>query len=339
MGYLDNTGLTYFWGKIKSYVSGLLADKVDKVSGKGLSTEDYTTAEQTKLSNIEPYAEVNQNAFNTVTVDSTDISATTDEDTIEIIAGTNIALTADASNKTVTISVSGTLMSILSYGSSTWSDFITAYNKNAIVYCRASSNSNPASGSQGRMAFMAYINNSSSPTEVEFQYYRSVSSHSDSQQGDQVFVYKLNSSGTWSVTTREAASKVAVGTGLSKSYSSGTITLSMDSTLKSKIDGIAEGAEVNQNAFGVVTANSTDISAGSETDTIEFVEGSNVTITPDATNKTITISAADTTYTQMDQTTANTGTSTTGQLISAKVLHDTIEGMINTALTNLLEVS
>lgn len=114
---------------------------------------------------------------------------------------------------------------ILSYGSSTWNDFLTAYNKNKVVYCRASSNSNPASGSQTRLAFMAYVNNATSPTEVEFQYYRSVSSHSDSQQGDQVFVYKLTSAGTWTVTTRNAFSKVVAGTGLSSSYSNGAITL------------------------------------------------------------------------------------------------------------------
>lgn len=43
----------------KSETDNLLDDKVDKVSGKGLSTEDYTTAEKTKLSNIEAGAEVN----------------------------------------------------------------------------------------------------------------------------------------------------------------------------------------------------------------------------------------------------------------------------------------
>jgi len=59
-------------------------------------------------------------------------------------------------------------MVILSYGNSTWSDFINAYNNNVIVYCRASSNSNPASGSQTRMAFMAYVNDATNPTNVEF---------------------------------------------------------------------------------------------------------------------------------------------------------------------------
>lgn len=33
--------------------------KVDKIEGKGLSTEDYTTTEKTKLSGIEAGAEVN----------------------------------------------------------------------------------------------------------------------------------------------------------------------------------------------------------------------------------------------------------------------------------------
>ena len=118
----------------------------------------------------------------------------------------------------------------LSYGSSTWNDFITAYNNNQIVYCRASSGSNPGSGSQTRKAFMAYVNNPTSPTSVEFQYVRSIQSHSDSQQGDQVFVYTLTSAngGTWSVSTREMSTKVVAGTNMTSSYSSGVLTLNAE---------------------------------------------------------------------------------------------------------------
>ena len=116
-------------------------------------------------------------------------------------------------------------MTILSYGTSTWNDFLTAYNANKVVYCRASSNSNPASGSQTRLAFMAYVNNATTPTSVEFQYYRSVNTHTASQQGDQVYVYTLTSAGSWSVTAREASVKVVAGTGLSGTYSNGTMTL------------------------------------------------------------------------------------------------------------------
>lgn len=124
-------------------------------------------------------------------------------------------------------------MSLLSYGNSTWQDFITAYNSNSVVYCRASSNSNPSTGAQNRLAFLAYVNNATNPTEVEFQYYRSVATHSDSQQGDQVYVYKLNSTngGTWSVIVRESYTKVVAGTNLTSSYSSGKITLNAPSNI------------------------------------------------------------------------------------------------------------
>lgn len=121
-------------------------------------------------------------------------------------------------------------MYIASYGFSTYAEVLAAYQANKVVYCRASSSNPPSSGSQNRMAFLAYVNNSTTPTEFEFQYYRSVATHSDSQQGDQVFVYKLNSSTGWSVTTREAYTKIATGTGLSKSYSNGTLTLSCSAT-------------------------------------------------------------------------------------------------------------
>ena len=48
MNYLGKTGLERIWSKIKAK----LENKVDKVTGKGLSTNDYTTAEKTKLSGI-----------------------------------------------------------------------------------------------------------------------------------------------------------------------------------------------------------------------------------------------------------------------------------------------
>ena len=49
--YLDNDGLLYLWQKIKNVFAtkDSLNDKVDKVTGKGLSTNDYTTAEKNKL--------------------------------------------------------------------------------------------------------------------------------------------------------------------------------------------------------------------------------------------------------------------------------------------------
>lgn len=122
-------------------------------------------------------------------------------------------------------------MAILSYGNSTWADFLAAYSQNAIVYCRASSNNNPATGSQTRMAFMAYVNNATDPTNVEFQYYRSVNSHSNTQQGDQVYVYKLDKTAGWTVTVREAYTKMVAGSTMTSSYSSGALTLNVKTAL------------------------------------------------------------------------------------------------------------
>lgn len=53
--YLGTTSLALLWEKIKNKLNL----KVDKVDGKGLSTNDYTTADMTKLSNIETGAQVN----------------------------------------------------------------------------------------------------------------------------------------------------------------------------------------------------------------------------------------------------------------------------------------
>lgn len=138
-----------------------------------------------------------------------------------------------------------TQMKILSYGNSTWQDFIDAYNENAIVYCRASSNTNPATWNQTRMAFMAYVN-SATPTEVEFQYYRSRSDHNTAaNQLDQVFVYKLTSASwwTWTVTERNTWAKAVAWTWINLAFGSGNMTISADTTTlatKSDLNNINE---------------------------------------------------------------------------------------------------
>lgn len=51
MKFLDENGLQYFWSKLKT----LLSNKVDKITGKGLSTEDFTSTEKTKLAGLSNY--------------------------------------------------------------------------------------------------------------------------------------------------------------------------------------------------------------------------------------------------------------------------------------------
>ena len=89
-------------------VKDSLDNKVDKVTGKGLSTNDYTTAEKNKLAGIEAGAEVNQNAFSSVTVGTDTIQADTKTDTLTLAAGSNVQLSADTATDTVTISATDT---------------------------------------------------------------------------------------------------------------------------------------------------------------------------------------------------------------------------------------
>lgn len=84
--FLDKSGLTYFWSKLKILFSG----KVDKETGKGLSTNDYTTAEKTKLAGIETGA-------NNTVVDSVMSSSSTNPVQNRII---NTALAGKQDNLT-----------------------------------------------------------------------------------------------------------------------------------------------------------------------------------------------------------------------------------------------
>ena len=82
---------------------------------------------------------------------------------------------------------------------------------------------------------------------------------------------------------------------LTKTINGTTSDVVTAATLRSAIN-VADGAEVNQNAFSNIKVGSTTIASDSKTDTLELVAGSNVTLTPDATNDKVTIAATDTTY-------------------------------------------
>ena len=60
---------------VSTQINNAVANKVDKVDGKELSTNDYTTTEKNKLSSIADGAEVNQNTFSNITIGSTTIFA------------------------------------------------------------------------------------------------------------------------------------------------------------------------------------------------------------------------------------------------------------------------
>lgn len=101
----------------------------------------------------------------------------------------------------------------------------------------------------------------------------------------------------------------------------------MSSTDKTKLDGMAAGAQVNQNAFSNVKVGTTTIAADTTTDTVEFVAGTNVVITPDATNDKITIALG-----SAVETTTGAQTKATTAETNAKAYADTkVAALVNSS--------
>lgn len=93
-------------------------------------------------------------------------------------------------------------------------------------------------------------------------------------------------------------------------------------------------AEKNQNAFSNIKVGSTTVAADTATDTVEFV-GSNVTITPDATNDKVTFAVASGSTSaagivKLTNSTSSTSTTTAATPSSVKSAYD----LANTAKTN-----
>lgn len=100
--------------------------------------------------------------------------------------------------------------------------------------------------------------------------------------------YLTSSTGVTSVNSQTGA--VTIGTATT------TTEGLMSTDDKTKLNGIATGAEVNQNAFSIVQVGTTKVQADSKTDTLTLEAGDNVTLTPDATNDKVTIAVTPTIY-------------------------------------------
>ena len=135
----------------------------------------------------------------------------------------------------------------------------------------------------------------------------------------------------------EGANKTIVDAALSDTSTNPV----QNKTVKAAIDAKADAGHThteyeNQNAFSKIVVGSTTVEADTATDSITFVAGSNVTITPDATNDKITIAAKDTTY-DVVTTGANGLMSATDKTkldgVAAGAQVNVIEGVTSESLT------
>lgn len=145
-----------------------------------------------------------------------------------------------------------------------------------------------------------------------------------------------NDSGKVVASTISKADLETLPNKVDKETGKGLSTHDFDSSAKSKLDGIANGAEVNQNAFSNVIVGSTTVSAASKTDNLTFTAGANITLTPDATNKKITITAKDT------QLALDTNLDSSGKAADSKAVGDrftTVESNLTDLSTDVTNLS
>lgn len=108
------------------------------------------------------------------------------------------------------------------------------------------------------------------------------------QNGDYVKLYSSGAGVKVAITLAENTDTAGATT--SDDLAEGVTNLYMTSAERSKLSGIATGAEVNQNAFSsVAVAGQTTVAADQKTDTLTLIAGTNMTITTNATNDEVTI--------------------------------------------------
>lgn len=303
-----------------------------------------TDAQAVKLAGIATGAEVNQNAFSNVKVGSSTIAADGKTDTLELV-GSNVTLTPDTTNDKITIGITSTNVT------------------NALGYTppqQDTTYSNATTSAAGLMSAddKTKLNGIATGAEVNQNAFGKVKVGSTTVEAD-AKIDTLELVGSNVTLTPDATNdKVTIGITnanvvaalgytpptTNTTYDNATTSAAglMSSDDKTKLNGIATGAEVNQNAFSNIKVGSTTVAADAKTDTVEFV-GSNITITPDATNDKVTFSLTSSNvttalgYTPPQQdTTYSAATQSAAGLMSAADKKK-LDGVATGAQVNVLE--
>lgn len=304
--YLDKEGLAYFWTKIKAYFTDHTPTALSQLTDD--STHRVVTDTQISTWNA---AEPNQNAFSNVKVGSTTVAADGKTDTVELVAGSNITLTPDATNDKITIAVTDTSgeanQNAFSYVKVTpvsgTSTDIAADTKTDTLELKAGSNITlTADAANDKITISATDAPAAATATPVMDGTATVGTSVKYAREDHVHPVDTSRHPLIDSSHKLSADLVDDGTN-NKVFTAAE---------KTKLAGIAEGAEVNQNAFSKVIVGNTEVTADSKTDSLTIIAGSNVTITPNASNDSITIASDNTTYTPASETPLMDGTAAVG---------------------------
>lgn len=222
-----------------------------------------SSEDKTKLDGVETGAEVNQNAFSKVSVGGVTLSSTAKEDTLTVNSSNGISVSGSGK----TLSIKGT---------------------------------NVSSSANGMML----------STDKQ-----KLDTVEEGAEVNQNAISKITAGGTTlSSNTKEDTFTINGSNGIKVSGSGKTITVAgqdvtqstngvMIAADKTKLDGIASGAEVNQNAFSKVQVGSSTANATTKTDTLILTGGGGTSIS--VSGKTVTITSKQTDQADWNQTDTN----------------------------------
>lgn len=266
MAFLDETGLAHFWNQILARLNKF----VPAESGKGLSTNDYTDVEKAKLASIE------EGANNTVV--DTALSSTSENPVQNKIINSKLT--------TMQADIDSRIPSSRTVNGKALSANITLSASDV--------------GALPNTTVIPSIDGLATETYVDNKVAGLVDSAPATLDTLNELAAALGDDPNFATTVA-----TQIGTKVDKVDGKGLSTNDYTGAEKTKLESIAEGAEVNQNAFSSIIVGSTTISADSKTDALTLSAGDNVTISADVDNDKITISAVDTTYS--DATTSASG--------------------------------
>jgi len=240
--------------------------------------------DKSKLDGISAGAEVNQLAFSNVLVGATTIASDSKTDTLTLTAGTGMTLTPDATNDAVTFTITQD----------------GHYHSNATTSANGFFSATDKTKLDG-VATGAEVNQNAFSNIVA----GGVTAVADSKAD----TFTINAGAGITVTgdaTNDACTIAVTANGHTHTDATTSASGFMSATSLTKLNGIATGAEVNQNAFSNILVGATTIQSDSKTDTFEIVAGTNIALTPDATNDKVTINVSGTVANATNAVYANT---------------------------------
>ena len=272
---------------------------IDKIADAALVTESEGISSNDNDTTIPTSAAVK---------DYVDTQDATKEDTITgaatTITGSDLtaskALISNASGKVAASTITDTELGHLSGVSSNVQDQFDALTDNDTTYTIAA-----ADGDNTDEEKIVLTSSDASTDEIVLE---AGTGLSISRSGDKI-TFTNTITDTDTVLTTEQVEDIVGAmvssnseTGITVTYddTNGKIDFTVDSqtdenfttTLKTKLDGIAAGAEVNQNAFSTIAVSGqTSVNSDSNTDTLNLAAGTGITLTTDAGTDTVTITS------------------------------------------------